>query len=469
MSCMFGRNLLHLHRPSPDDNDDDLNGEFWRRHRRIEGILSHTALSLPDRLRLPTGLADPNVVFMNMAIHTSAICLHQAAIFKADRHKLPPNVGSESRVRCVTAAAEIARIMRMLSHLDLSNVSETHRPARACTNDKQMNPFLAFCLYVAARVFIQYLKFRPKDEQMISSLQFLLAAMHALKRKNPLTESFLVQLDVDLEGMNIDTGLRVDQNAKARMASIPRAKMPAGERLTGDGQCEVTISDNLECSPLFEIRDSQNPAAPMNQGSRPTAYSTGLPINPNGVSSVQVDFNMATSADSPSYSLPNRQRSGPGGPASIGRVTSISDSLSPSGSDNAPSPANDRNGSSRTNSSKDASSHSSFTPPSVTNTNDLNSQRNGSIATSGQTPPAFGAGTFFGNNNGMDNNFPNFQPEFFGQPMGSGQGFTMNNFDMNGIDVNMSTGMTPMATDQDWNRILEDMSRFADKNAQNSG
>jgi len=173
MSCMFGRNLLHLHRPNPDDNDDDLNGEFWRRHRRIEGILSHTALALPDHLRLPAGLPDPNVVFFNMAIHTSAICLHQAAIFKADRHKLPPNVGSESRVRCVTAAAEIARIMRMLSHLDLSTVSiaKPQMSYHVLTNPK-MNPFLAFCLYVAARVFVQYLKFRPKDEQMISSLQF---------------------------------------------------------------------------------------------------------------------------------------------------------------------------------------------------------------------------------------------------------------------------------------------------------
>jgi hypothetical protein len=122
MACMFGRNLLHLHRPTPDDKDGDLNGEFWRRHRRIEGILAHTSLSLPDHLRLPTGLPDPNVIFMNMAIHTSAICLHQAAIFKADKFQLPANVGSESRVRCVTAAAEIARIMRMLSHLDLSMV-----------------------------------------------------------------------------------------------------------------------------------------------------------------------------------------------------------------------------------------------------------------------------------------------------------------------------------------------------------
>jgi len=62
-----------------------------------------------------------------------------------------------------------------------------------------MNPFISFCLYVAARVFVQYLKSRPEDGQTGDSLRFLLSAMNALKRKNPLTESFLVQLDVDLE------------------------------------------------------------------------------------------------------------------------------------------------------------------------------------------------------------------------------------------------------------------------------
>lgn len=62
-----------------------------------------------------------------------------------------------------------------------------------------MNPFVSFCLYVAARVFVQFLKSRPNDRQAEASLQFLLSAMHAIKRKNPLTESFLVQLDVDLE------------------------------------------------------------------------------------------------------------------------------------------------------------------------------------------------------------------------------------------------------------------------------
>lgn len=122
-SSLFGRNLLHLHRPGPDDNDDDLNGGFWTRHRKIENVLLQTALSLPDTLRLPTGLSDPNVIFMSMSLHTSAICLHQAAIFKADKHRLPTNISNESKIRCVTAAAEIASVMRMISHMDLAAVS----------------------------------------------------------------------------------------------------------------------------------------------------------------------------------------------------------------------------------------------------------------------------------------------------------------------------------------------------------
>ena len=69
----------------------------------------------------------------------------------------------------------------------------------------QMNPFISFCLYVAARVFVQYLKSRPGDEQVHASLQFLLTAMGHMKKKNPLTESFLVQLDVDITG-NLETG-----------------------------------------------------------------------------------------------------------------------------------------------------------------------------------------------------------------------------------------------------------------------
>lgn len=122
MACLFGRNLVHLHRPDVDDRDHDLNGEFWRRHRQMDNILLNTSLCLPSHLKLPAGLGSPNVVFTNMCIHTSTICLHQAAIFKADKNRLPASVSSESKVRCITAANEIASIMKMVSHLDLSAV-----------------------------------------------------------------------------------------------------------------------------------------------------------------------------------------------------------------------------------------------------------------------------------------------------------------------------------------------------------
>ncbi|RWA10695.1 hypothetical protein EKO27_g4432 [Xylaria grammica] len=202
MATLFGRNLTHLHRPDVDDRDHDMNGEFWKRHRLLDNILLNTSLCLPSQLKLPAGLSNPNIVFTNMNIHTSTICLHQAAIFKADKNVLPPTVSAESKVRCITAANEIASIMRMTSHMDLSANS-------------QMNPFISFCLYVAARVFVQYLKSRPDDCQTADSLRFLLAAMNALKKKNPLTESFLVQLDVDLEAL----GLRIPK----LKAAFPRS------------------------------------------------------------------------------------------------------------------------------------------------------------------------------------------------------------------------------------------------------
>ena len=68
-----------------------------------------------------------------------------------------------------------------------------------------MNPFIAFCLYVAARIYVQTYKKRPEDRQTQSNLEFILDAMQAIKKKNPLTESFLAQLMVDLEGTSFDT------------------------------------------------------------------------------------------------------------------------------------------------------------------------------------------------------------------------------------------------------------------------
>ncbi|KAI5819766.1 C6 transcription factor Prf [Pyronema omphalodes] len=184
LANIFGRNLTHIHRPEDGDTEgkDDLNSGFWKRHRYLDNVLCNLQLSIPPALRLPQGIEDPNVVFMNMNMQTSIICLHQAALYRSEKHRLPASVTADSKCRCLSAAMAITSIMKTVCHQDLSG----------------MNPFIAFCLYVAARVFVQYLKQYPNDPSAKSSLEFLLTLMHHLKKKNPLTESFLVQLDVDL-------------------------------------------------------------------------------------------------------------------------------------------------------------------------------------------------------------------------------------------------------------------------------
>ena len=132
LACLFGRNLTHLHRPGANDRDNDLDGEFWKRHRALDNIMLNISLALPDNLRLSNGMSgaimDSNLVFMNMSIHTSTICLHQAAIFMAEKNRMPQRMLSESKVRCITAASEIASMMRQISHLDLSAVSHRTSP-----------------------------------------------------------------------------------------------------------------------------------------------------------------------------------------------------------------------------------------------------------------------------------------------------------------------------------------------------
>ncbi|KAF2189651.1 hypothetical protein K469DRAFT_625474 [Zopfia rhizophila CBS 207.26] len=445
-AALFGRNLLHLHRPGSDDRDEDLNGGFWTRHRSIENILLNTSLGLPDYLRLPSGLPDPNVVFLNMSIHTSAICLHQAAIFKADKYRLPVNVSNESKVRCVTAAAEIASVMRMISHMDLA----------------AMNPFISFCVYVAARVFVQYLKTRPKDQQMNSSLQFLLQAMQALRRKNPLTESFLVQLDLDLDSAGV-LGLQqkpqFNPTQKGTAASIP------------------VNTDSVGCSPIFEIRESQSATAPVNTFGNGGAalqnnaaqYTGNSPGPPFHVSSANINMDAQPAApfvpsQAKQIKLPSRDRQSdpssytPTGIALPSRGFNLNDDnemdTSPDASGDQPSPAT-TNSQSRGGST----SHTSYSPGQQQD--DLqNAQYRPSPKTLSNQMPLPHSTTANSSTNFFSSSDEMFSGPFYGNPVNSSSndplsnGFMMNNdWDMS-AGLGTGTGMTPMS-EGSWNQMLE--------------
>lgn len=121
---LAGRNLNHLKQRVKIGRPRNKEDDFWRGHQELDLMLSEILLNLPDRLRLPFGIDSPNVVFVNMNLQALTICLHQTAVIKASRSSvLRSQFGEESEVRCVAAALAIKNTMRMVSHTDLSAVS----------------------------------------------------------------------------------------------------------------------------------------------------------------------------------------------------------------------------------------------------------------------------------------------------------------------------------------------------------
>ncbi|KAE8454281.1 hypothetical protein EG329_005206 [Mollisiaceae sp. DMI_Dod_QoI] len=187
-ATLFGHNFQHLHKSGPDEHPEDLgNGEFWKRHRKMDNVLSNTFMFLPDHLRLPAGARNMNVVFIHMNIHASAICLHQAAILTAEKHSLDQAFIQQSRARCLLAAEEIANIMRLICHVDPIT----------------MHPWIGFCLYVSAGVYVKDYKRGTRDPNCMTTLEFLLSAMRSIGAKHNITNHFTAQVELDMQAAGI--------------------------------------------------------------------------------------------------------------------------------------------------------------------------------------------------------------------------------------------------------------------------
>ncbi|KAK6596472.1 transcriptional regulatory protein C530.05-like protein 13 [Botrytis cinerea] len=134
---LYGHNRVHLNINSPNECVEYVeNGEFWKRHRRLDNALLNTFLYLPDSLRLPHGINDMNTAFVYMSIHASSINLHQGAIAASMKHGINPDVIRHSQVRTLTAEQEITNIMQQIDNVDVA----------------LLNSWTGFCLYVAGGV-----------------------------------------------------------------------------------------------------------------------------------------------------------------------------------------------------------------------------------------------------------------------------------------------------------------------------
>ena len=124
VASIFGRTLAHLHRPDADDGEElGSNSPFWRRHRQMDSVLLNIMQYLPSNLSLRFGITDGKVMQLHLNIPASTICLHQAAVFKADNSPHLRELRSESRARCLIAAENVMKILRLVTPQALSIVS----------------------------------------------------------------------------------------------------------------------------------------------------------------------------------------------------------------------------------------------------------------------------------------------------------------------------------------------------------
>jgi hypothetical protein len=317
---------------------------------------------------------------------------------------------------------------------------------------------MSFCLYVAARVFVQYLKWRPKDQTMIASLQFLGSAMHALSRKNPLTESFMAQLEVDLEGTGINLGSRPSmwsvptafqhdkiKGFKGILAEYQEGNMSSRSKVPS----EIPVNtDAVKCAPIFELRDTQSAGSANNNHifHPQTPQSTTQSFNVN--MTVDPSYNHLATNDPMQFPLPSRSKDSPFAQQSMypmDRIHGMSASdMDFSGDSSAAK--------SRSNSSFTPTDSSEQTPPSFGVSAGLPKSPSSAMPT-----PGTGGGADFMFFEVPDHVFQVTQPQLFA-PFGTGaQELAVSSaWDMTGMEgtstSGTSTGLTPMA-DSAWSEI----------------
>ncbi|KAK9463551.1 uncharacterized protein V1516DRAFT_645005 [Lipomyces oligophaga] len=176
--------------------------EFYERFHSLDNLIHQIVLKLPDRLKRSFGAISPEIAQLHMTIHASVICLHQATVLRSWNDSSKVNELESSKQRCMQASSEMAEVMRQCSHFGAS----------------MFDAFQAFCLYISARCFIQALRMDRQAAGMATraQLDFMLTALDNIKESLPVSQCFLLQLEVDMSNL-LSSEASVDQWAETEL------------------------------------------------------------------------------------------------------------------------------------------------------------------------------------------------------------------------------------------------------------
>jgi len=124
-ASLYGQLVHHLHRKNNKNCLEDLvNGHYWQRHRELDSLFSKWLMILPSSLRFKRENEDCNTFFANLNFQALIVCLHQAAIVKAELFKLDAGISRHSQQRSDAASEEIVRLMRLVPKSSRFRVSD---------------------------------------------------------------------------------------------------------------------------------------------------------------------------------------------------------------------------------------------------------------------------------------------------------------------------------------------------------
>ncbi|KAH7070041.1 hypothetical protein FB567DRAFT_613207, partial [Paraphoma chrysanthemicola] len=183
-TTLLGHVSMHIyHSKNSDSYEMPGHREFWVKHQELDTSILNMFIHLPDEFRIPLGAGDTNVVFLNMTLHTVAICLHQAAMDIALKESKGNGFIDQSMNRCITAADAITMATRHITRNDFSKISL----------------WSGFCLFMAGIVYCYDLKLnRPPHLQSQLSLVFLRQVLRELGTRHPVAQYFENQLNVKI-------------------------------------------------------------------------------------------------------------------------------------------------------------------------------------------------------------------------------------------------------------------------------
>lgn len=133
MSSLCIRSVSHLNQVHKEHSFDIPGYDFWTHHHHLDELLNHASKSTLAHLKPIECKTEPNVLFINMILHSTIICLHQAVIYRVSRveKQKAPGVKLESEQRCFDAVQEFIGTVRYIGQISAAKVSNLnfHQPS----------------------------------------------------------------------------------------------------------------------------------------------------------------------------------------------------------------------------------------------------------------------------------------------------------------------------------------------------